>query len=97
MSSFLIINKRKFFLIVLIVLSISKFNFSNEIVRDRQGNYFLIKKNGTYLKIPPPKPGYKYQLKKKEVSPKDRSKFIERPKKNRDTRSARQQNQKGNR
>ena len=39
---------------------------TNEIVQDRNGNYFLIKKDGTYKKLPPPKPGFKYILKKKK-------------------------------
>ena len=39
--------------------------FSNEIIRDKYGNYFLLKSDGSYKKLPPPKPGKKYVIKKK--------------------------------
>lgn len=65
---------------------------SNEIVQDKNGNYFLIKKDGTYKKLPPPKPGFKYILKKKSAL-----KPLKKKKKKIDTRTAKTQNQKGQR
>ncbi len=41
--------------------------FSDEIIKDNAGNFFLIKKDGTYQKLPPPKPGNKYVIKKKII------------------------------
>ena len=38
--------------------------FADEIIKDIHGNYFLIKKNGSYQKLPPPKKGNKYVIKK---------------------------------
>ena len=43
-------------------------SFSDEIIRDENGNYILIKKDGTFKKLPPPKPGNKYVIKKKSYS-----------------------------
>ena len=43
-------------------------NFSilaDEIIQDRFGNYFLMKKDGTFKKLPPPKPGNTYVIKQK--------------------------------
>ena len=40
--------------------------FSDEIIRDEYGNYILIKKDGTFKKLPPPKPGNKYVIKKRD-------------------------------
>ena len=39
--------------------------FSNEIIRDKYGNYFLLKSDGSFKKLPPPRPGKKYVIKKK--------------------------------
>ena len=91
---------RKFFIFlsILIFLGFVKNLDSNEIVQDKNGNYFLIKKDGTYKKLPPPKPGHKYILKKKEkyYNVKDKYQTIKKKKKM-DTRTAKTQNQKGNR
>ena len=38
--------------------------YSDEIIRDVNGNYFLIKKDGSYKKLPPLKKGKKYVIKK---------------------------------
>ena len=59
--------------------------FSNEIIRDKYGNYFLLKSDGSFKKLPPPKPGKKYVIKKKV----EEKKIFKRKKENkRDTRSA---------
>ena len=50
--------------------------FSDEIIRDKNGNYFLIKKDGTFKKLPPPKPGNKYVIKKKVIKKKSENKFF---------------------
>lgn len=59
--------------------------FSNEIIKDRNGNYFLLKSDGSFKKLPPPKPGKKYVIKKKV----EEKKIFKQKKENkRDTRSA---------
>ena len=50
--------------------------FSDEIIRDENGNYILIKKDGTFKKLPPPKPGNKYVIKKRVVQKKSENKFF---------------------
>ena len=50
--------------------------FSDEIIRDENGNYILIKKDGTFKKLPPPKPGNKYVIKKKVIQKKSKNKFF---------------------
>ena len=37
---------------------------SDEIIQDSKGNYFLMKDDGTFVKLPKPKPGNKYIIKK---------------------------------
>ena len=49
---------------------------SDEIIRDENGNYILIKKDGTFKKLPPPKPGNKYVIKKKVIQKKSENKFF---------------------
>ena len=51
-------------------------SFSDEIIRDENGNYILIKKDGTFKKLPPPKPGNKYVIKKKVIQKKSKNKFF---------------------
>ena len=51
-------------------------SFSDEIIRDENGNYILIKKDGTFKKLPPPKPGNKYVIKKKVIQKKSENKFF---------------------
>ena len=50
--------------------------FSDEIIRDENGNYILIKKDGTFKKLPPPKPGNKYVIKKRVIQKKNENKFF---------------------
>ena len=42
----------------------SSLSFADEIIKDKNGNYFLMKDNGTFIKLPKPKPGNKYVIKK---------------------------------
>ena len=51
-------------------------SFSDEIIRDENGNYILIKKDGTFKKLPPPKPGNKYVIKKRVIQKKNENKFF---------------------
>ena len=53
--------------------------FSDEIIRDENGNYILIKKDGTFKKLPPPKPGNKYVIKKRVIQKKSENKLFKRP------------------
>ena len=50
--------------------------FSDEIIRDENGNYILIKKDGTFKKLPPPKPGNKYVIKKRVIQKNNENKFF---------------------
>ena len=54
--------------LVLIILTFSLNAFSAEIIQDKQGNYYIMKKDGTFTKLPAPKPGNKYVIKKKTLS-----------------------------
>jgi len=38
-----------------------------EIIQDKKGDYYLIKSNGQVEKLPKPKPGNKYVIKKKII------------------------------
>ena len=49
----------------------------NEIIKDINGNYYLIKKDGSFEKLPKPKPGNKYVIKKK-IKKKERKKIFKR-------------------
>ena len=63
-------------LIFLFVLFYQNTSFADEIIRDENGNYILIKKDGTFKKLPPPKPGNKYVIKKKVIQKKSENKFF---------------------
>ena len=68
--------------IFIIIFLITYFNLtaSDEIIKDSKGNYFLMKDDGTFKKLPDPKPGNKYVIKKKIIDKKKR-KIFERPQK----------------
>ena len=55
----------------LILILIFKQSISNEIVKDKNGNFFLKKKNNTYQKLPKPKPGNKYVIRKRIIKKKE--------------------------
>ena len=63
-------------LIFLFVFVYQNTLLSDEIIRDENGNYILIKKDGTFKKLPPPKPGNKYVIKKKVIQKKSENKFF---------------------
>ena len=56
-------------------------SFSDEIVQDKNGNYFLVKSDGTFEKLPKPKPGNKYIIQKKEIAKKKKKIFTQPEKK----------------
>ena len=58
------------FLIFILISNVS----ANEIIKDKDGNYFLIRSNGTFEKLPKPKPGNKYILKRKLIEKKKEKK-----------------------
>ena len=66
-------------LIFLFVFFYQNTLLSDEIIRDENGNYILIKKDGTFKKLPPPKPGNKYVIKKKVIQKKSENKIFKRP------------------
>ena len=43
--------------LVLIILTFPINSFSAEIIQDQQGNYYIMKKDGTFTKLPAPKAG----------------------------------------
>ena len=53
----------------------SNFVYSDEIIQDQNGNYFLMKDDGTFIKLPKPKPGNKYVIKKKNNKKKSQTIF----------------------
>lgn len=53
--------------LVLIILTFTINVFSAEIIQDQRGNYYIMKKDGTFTKLPPPKAGNKYIIKKKTL------------------------------
>ena len=57
----------------LLFLTFSSFILSDEIIQDRNGNYFLMKDDGTFVKLPKPKPGNKYIIQKKTIEKKSKS------------------------
>ena len=63
-------------LIFLFVFFYQNTLLSDEIIRDENGNYILIKRDGTFKKLPPPKPGNKYVIKKRVVQKKSENKFF---------------------
>ena len=63
-------------LIFLFVFFYQTTSFTDEIIRDQNGNYILIKKDGTFKKLPPPKPGNKYVIKKKVIQKKIENNFL---------------------
>tara|TARA_Y100000589_G_C26915235_1_gene532029 strand:- start:196 stop:450 length:255 start_codon:yes stop_codon:yes gene_type:complete len=64
----------------LITLMISNFVISDEIIQGSNGNYFLMKDDGTFIKLPKPKPGYKYVIKKKTIKKESKS-ILKKPEK----------------
>ena len=56
-------------------------SFSDEIVQDKNGNYFLVKGDGTFEKLPKPKPGNKYIIQKKGIAKKKKKIFTQPEKK----------------
>ena len=63
-------------LIFLFIFFFQNTLLSDEIIRDEYGNYILIKKDVTFKKLPPPKPGNKYVIKKKVIQKKSENKFF---------------------
>ena len=60
----------KLIIIFFVIFSYNYKSFSDEIVQDRNGNYFLMKSDGTFEKLPKPKKGNKYIIKKKKITKK---------------------------
>ena len=71
----------KKFIIFLILIAFSTFLNSDEIIKDSNENFFILKSDGTFKKLPNPKPGHKYIIKKKMVKTKKKSRIFNRPEK----------------
>ncbi len=67
-------------IVFLFFLTFSSAVISDEIIQDRNGNYFLMKDDGTFVKLPKPKPGNKYVIQKKKVK-KVKKNIVNEPKK----------------
>ncbi|MAI29955.1 MAG: hypothetical protein CMP38_07090 [Rickettsiales bacterium] len=63
-----------------LVYSFNYKSFSDEIVQDKNGNYFLMKSDGTFEKLSKPKPGNKYIIQKKKII-KKKKKIFNKPEK----------------
>ena len=68
-----------------LIFFISFFGFftlsANEIIKDSEGNFFLMKSDGTFEKLPKPKPGNKYIIQKKTITKKKKKIFTQPEKK----------------
>ena len=71
----------KLTIIFFVVYSFNFKSFSDEIVQDKNGNYFLMKSDGTFEKLPKPKPGNKYIIQKKGIAKKKKKIFTQPEKK----------------
>ena len=71
----------KLIILFFLFYSYSYNSVSDEIVQDRNGNYFLMKSDGTFEKLPKPKQGNKYIIKKKKVTKKKKKIFTQPEKK----------------
>ena len=76
----------KLIILFFLFYSYSYNSVSDEIVQDRNGNYFLMKSDDTFEKLPKPKHGNKYIIKKKKVI-KKKKKFFTQPEKKARTRT----------
>ena len=55
---------------------------ANEIIKDAKGDFFLMKSDGTFLKLPKPKPGNTYVIKKRIINKiKEKESIFQRTKK----------------
>ena len=45
------------FKFIILCFLFGKFVFADEIIQDKNGNYFLMKDDGTFIKLPKPKAG----------------------------------------
>ena len=60
--------------IFFVFLTCSSPVISDEIIQDSNGNYFrLMKDDGTFIKLPQPKPGNKYIIQKKTIKKKSKN------------------------
>ncbi len=65
-----------YFILYVIIVCHNNNCSADEIIQDKSGNYLLIKDDGTFVKLPPPKPGNKYVIKKKMIKKKIEKKKI---------------------
>ena len=69
-------------ILFLILIAFSTFLNSDEIIKDSNENFFILKSDGTFKKLPNPKPGHKYIIKKKMVKTKKKVGYLTVLKKN---------------
>ena len=68
--------------LIAVIMFNQNFSFADEIIQDVNGHYFLIKDDGTFVKLPPPKPGHKYIIQKKKIKKKiEKTKIFKKPEK----------------
>jgi len=66
--------------ILVILIILFEGSFSDEITLDKNGNYYILKNDGTFKKLPKPDPGYKYVITKEKVG-KEKKSFFKYPEK----------------
>lgn len=54
------------FIFIIFVLQMSS-AISNQIIQSTNGDYYILRSDGTYKKLPKPKEGFTYKIKKKEI------------------------------
>ena len=62
--------------VLLLFLFYNSISYCDEIIKDINGDYFLIKKDGTFKKLPKPKAGNTYVIKKNVLKKKKEYKSI---------------------
>tara|TARA_B100000989_G_scaffold267539_1_gene221682 strand:+ start:1012 stop:1275 length:264 start_codon:yes stop_codon:yes gene_type:complete len=53
-------------IIIAILFLLSSNSYADEIIKNSIGEYFILKNDGSYTKLPPPKPGFTYKIIKKK-------------------------------
>lgn len=54
------------FILIIFVLQISS-AIGDQIIQSTNGDYYILKNDGTFKKLPKPKEGFTYKIKKKEI------------------------------
>ena len=69
---------KKIFLILFIFFFKISNAFGDQLVKTKEGDFYILKKDGTFEKLPKPKEGFTYKIKKKKVSNQIKKSFFKR-------------------